>query len=52
MGRVEVNLALDADVAETARSLGLNKSRLAEACLGYSDRGYLSSLLRSASSGP
>ena len=33
MGRVKVNLALDADVAETARVLGLNMSRLAEAAI-------------------
>ncbi|MDD7971962.1 type II toxin-antitoxin system CcdA family antitoxin [Roseinatronobacter alkalisoli] len=31
MGRGKVNLTLDADVAETARALGLNMSRLAEA---------------------
>lgn len=33
MGRVKVNLTLDADVAETARMLGLNMSRLAEAAI-------------------
>lgn len=33
MGRVKVNLTLDADVAEAARSLGLNMSRLAEAAI-------------------
>lgn len=33
MGRVKVNLTLDADVAETARTLGLNMSRLAEAAI-------------------
>jgi antitoxin CcdA len=33
MGRVKVNLTLDADVAEEARSLGLNMSRLAEAAI-------------------
>ncbi|MCZ4256209.1 type II toxin-antitoxin system CcdA family antitoxin [Sulfitobacter sp. G21635-S1] len=33
MGRVKVNLTLDADVARTARSLGLNMSRLAEAAI-------------------
>jgi len=31
MGRVKVNLTLDAEVAQSARSLGLNMSRLAEA---------------------
>ncbi|GAA0305739.1 type II toxin-antitoxin system CcdA family antitoxin [Rhodovulum strictum] len=33
MARVKVNLTLDAQVAETARSLGLNMSRLAEAAI-------------------
>lgn len=33
MGRIKVNLTLDADVARTARSLGLNMSRLAEAAI-------------------
>jgi antitoxin CcdA len=33
MRRVKVNLTLDAGVAETARSLGLNMSRLAEAAI-------------------
>lgn len=33
MRRVKVNLTLDADVTEMARSLGLNMSRLAEAAI-------------------
>ena len=33
MARIKVNLTLDADVAETARALGLNMSRLAEAAI-------------------
>jgi len=33
MGRVKVNLTLDADVATAARSLGLNMSRLAETAI-------------------
>lgn len=33
MGRVKVNLTLDAGVAEAARMLGLNMSRLAEAAI-------------------
>ncbi len=33
MGRVKVNLTLDAEVAQTARALGLNMSRLAEAAI-------------------
>lgn len=38
MGRVKVNLTLDADVAETARSLGLNMSRLAEAAISEASK--------------
>lgn len=30
MGRIKVNLTLDAELAQTARALGLNMSRLAE----------------------
>ncbi|MFX0547394.1 type II toxin-antitoxin system CcdA family antitoxin [Roseovarius sp. S1116L3] len=33
MGRVKVNLTLESDVVETARTLGLNMSRLAEAAI-------------------
>lgn len=33
MGRVKVNLTLDASVARDARALGLNMSRLAEAAI-------------------
>lgn len=33
MGRIKVNLTLEAEVAETARALGLNMSRLAEAAI-------------------
>jgi len=33
MGRIKVNLTLDADVAATARALWLNMSRLAEAAI-------------------
>ncbi len=33
MGRVKVNLTLDAEVAETAGKLGLNMSRHAEAAI-------------------
>ena len=33
MGRIKVNLTLDFEVAETARALGLNMSRLAEAAI-------------------
>ena len=38
MGRVKVNLTLDATVAEDARSLGLNMSRLAEAAIAEAAR--------------
>lgn len=33
MGRIKVNLTLDAEVADMARALGLNMSRLAEAAI-------------------
>lgn len=33
MGRVKVNLTVDADIAEEARALGLNMSRLAETAI-------------------
>jgi len=33
MARIKVNLTLDADVVATARALGLNMSRLAEAVI-------------------
>jgi antitoxin CcdA len=33
LGRVKVNLTLDEQLVETARSLGLNMSRLAEAAI-------------------
>lgn len=33
MGRIKVNLTLDSEVAEAARTLGLNMSRLAEAAI-------------------
>ena len=38
MGRVKVNLTLDADVADSARALGLNMSRLAEAAIAEAAR--------------
>lgn len=38
MGRVKVNLTLDADVAEAARALGLNMSRLAERAIAEATR--------------
>lgn len=33
MARIKVNLTLDAEVAQTARDLGLNMSRLAESAI-------------------
>lgn len=33
MGKIKVNLTLDAEVAGAARALGLNMSRLAEAAI-------------------
>ncbi|MFB9151309.1 type II toxin-antitoxin system CcdA family antitoxin [Roseovarius ramblicola] len=38
MGRVKVNLTLDAEVAEAARTLGLNMSRLAESAIADAAR--------------
>ncbi|MBF9059816.1 hypothetical protein HKCCSP123_11545 [Rhodobacterales bacterium HKCCSP123] len=38
MARAKVNLTLDAEVVETARSLGLNMSRLAEAAIADTAR--------------
>ena len=38
MGRVKVNLTLDADVAQTARALGLNMSRLAEGAIAQASK--------------
>jgi antitoxin CcdA len=33
VGRIKVNLTLDAEVAESARALGVNMSRVAEAAI-------------------
>ncbi len=38
MGRIKVNLTLDSEVAEAARTLGLNMSRLAEAAIADAAR--------------
>lgn len=38
MARIKVNLTLDAEVAKTARALGLNMSRLAEAAIAEAAR--------------
>lgn len=38
MGRVKVNLTVDADVTQAARDLGLNMSRLAEAAIREATR--------------
>jgi len=38
MGRIKVNLTLDANVAEAARELGLNMSRLAESAIADAAR--------------
>ena len=38
LGRAKVNLTLDAQVVETARSHGLNMSRLAEAAISEAAR--------------
>jgi len=46
MGRVKVNLTLDAEVAKTARSLGLNMSRLAEAAIAQAAKAEQNALWR------
>lgn len=38
MARIKVNLTLDAEIAQSARSLGLNMSRLAEAAIAEATR--------------
>lgn len=51
MGRVKVNLTLDAEVAETARALGLNMSRLAEAAIADAAKIERNRLWREANRG-
>jgi antitoxin CcdA len=46
MGRVKVNLTLDADVAATARALGLNMSRLAETAIAAASKAERNRLWR------
>ncbi len=46
MGRVKVNLTLDSDVAQTARALGLNMSRLAETAIAEAAKVELNRLWR------
>ena len=46
MARVKVNLTLDAEVAETARALGLNMSRLAEQAIAEATKAERNRLWR------
>jgi antitoxin CcdA len=46
MGRVKVNLTLDAEVADTARALGLNMSRLAETAIAEATKAERNRLWR------
>ncbi|MBS0573357.1 MAG: type II toxin-antitoxin system CcdA family antitoxin [Proteobacteria bacterium] len=46
MGRIKVNLTLDAEVAETARALGLNMSRLAEQAIAEATKAERNRLWR------
>ncbi len=46
MGRIKVNLTLDAEVAATARALGLNMSRLAAAAIAEAARAERNRLWR------
>jgi antitoxin CcdA len=50
MGRIKVNLTLDAEVAETARALGLNMSRLAEAAIAEAAKAERNRLWRAENS--
>ena len=46
MGRVKVNLTLDAEVAQAARALGLNMSRLAEKAIAEATKAERNRLWR------
>lgn len=46
MARIKVNLTLDAEVAEMARALGLNMSRLAEQAIAEATRTERNRLFR------
>lgn len=46
MGRIKVNLTLDSEVAEAARTLGLNMSRLAEAAIAEATKAERNRLWR------
>lgn len=50
MGRIKVNLTLDAEVAETARALGLNMSRLAEKAIAEAAKAERNRLWRAENS--
>lgn len=51
MGRIKVNLTLDAVVAETARALGLNMSRLAEKAIAEATKAERNRLWREETCG-
>lgn len=46
MSRIKVNLTVDAEVAEEARALGLNMSRLAEAAIAEATKAERNRLWR------
>ena len=46
VGRIKVNLTLDAEVAAAARALGLNMSRLAEAAIAEATKAERNRLWR------
>lgn len=48
LGRIKVNLTLDAAVVAEARALGLNMSRLAEAAIAEAAKGERNRLWREA----
>lgn len=51
MGRIKVNLTLEAEVAQSARELGLNMSRLAEAAIAEAAKAERNRLWREANAG-
>ena len=50
MGRVKVNLTLDAEVAQSARDLGLNMSRVAESAIAAAAKAERNRLWREENS--
>ncbi|QUJ78312.1 type II toxin-antitoxin system CcdA family antitoxin [Sulfitobacter albidus] len=51
MGRIKVNMTLDAQIADEARALGLNMSRLAEAAIEQAAKAERNRLWRQQNAG-